>query len=70
MSAPAAPARDPRTPREWGDAVDAAYLWLLVDSARLYGLVTTDAVVDVERCVEILVRGAELGFQPTKVRPR
>lgn len=30
--------KDPRTPREWQEAVDLAEFWILLDSARQYGL--------------------------------
>jgi hypothetical protein len=32
-------ARDPETADEWQEAVDIAEFWLLIDSARQYGLV-------------------------------
>lgn len=58
---------DPTTPEEWQVAVNIAAFWLLVDSAEKYGLVEVgDEVIDVERCEEILRRGAELGVLPVE----
>jgi hypothetical protein len=53
--------RDPETPEEWQEAADLAELWLLVESARLYGLVTGGPAVDVARCEDLLRRAAERG---------
>ena len=55
--------RDPQTPQEWQEAVDAARYGLLVDAAEQYGLVT-GPVFDIERCMELLRRGEELGYTP------
>jgi len=54
----------PRTPEQWQFAVDGAYACLLLDSARQYGLVTGGPHVKVDRCVELLARGAAKGFVP------
>ena len=60
---PARPAEhEPETPEQWREAVDAAKLWLVIDSARRYGLVRGNYEVDVARCEELLRRGAELGY--------
>jgi hypothetical protein len=57
--------QDPQTPADWQLAVDAAAFWLLVDDARLYGLVTiTGPTVDRDRCRDILARGACRGIRP------
>lgn len=56
--------RDPDTPEEWQAAVDGARMCLLIDSAVLYGLVETGLGINVERCEEILERGAGLGHEP------
>jgi len=58
---------DPVTPHEWQEAVDAAHLWLLIDAARQYGLVTGGPAVDVGRCEEILAAGATAGFRPREL---
>lgn len=55
---------DPTTPDEWQEAVDGAEFMLLVESARLYGLIETDMVVDVGRCDELLRRGKDRGHKP------
>lgn len=56
---------DPSSADEWQAAVDAADFYLSLDAARKYGLVTGGPQVNVERCEEVLQRGAELGYQPT-----
>jgi hypothetical protein len=60
--------RDPVTREEWQEAVDQARFYLLLDSARQYGLVTGGPDVDVDRCVEILALGLKQGITPTKMR--
>jgi hypothetical protein len=42
---------DPETPEQWQEAVDAAHVMLLVQSAEKYGLIETDAEVNVGRCL-------------------
>jgi hypothetical protein len=61
--------REPKTPAEWQEAVDAAHFGLCVDSAIQYGLVkfTGRGKINVERCLEILKRGKKLGFQPKEI---
>ena len=56
--------RDPQTPEEWQEAVDAAHFCLLVDSCRQYGLIDTDMVIDQARCEDLLARGKRLGITP------
>lgn len=56
--------RNPHNKAEWQDAVDAAEACLLLESARLYGLVEGGPAVDVKRCEEILRRGRQLGVAP------
>jgi hypothetical protein len=56
--------RDPETRGEWQDAVDAAHALLAVDAAKQYGLVTGGPTVNVERCTDVLRRGALMGIQP------
>lgn len=56
--------RDPRTPAEWQDAVNIAEFFLLIDSARQYGLITGGPKTDVDRCVEILREGERRGIHP------
>lgn len=36
--------QDPQTPEEWQEAVNAAEFYTLVESARLYGLITNGKV--------------------------
>jgi len=60
------PPQMPVTPDEWQTAVDAAKALLVLDSARLYGLVTGGPGVNVKRCEEILYAGQQQGIQPRK----
>jgi hypothetical protein len=70
---------DPETPSEWQDAVDGAHAALALHAAHEYGLIARveyggprdgmeigDAGVNVERCEEILIRGAEMGYTPSE----
>ncbi len=56
----------PKTKQEWQVAVDAAEGALAVDSARIYGLITTNIQVDTERCQMILDEAAGQGIYPAK----
>lgn len=58
--------REPGTPEEWQQAVDAAYACLALDSARRYGLIQGGPSVDVARCEEILRQGATRGICPNE----
>jgi len=58
-------AEDPETPDEWQSAVDAADFCLLISAACQYGLITGAPRINVERCQELLERGAELAYFPT-----
>ena len=57
--------KEPRTRAEWQEAVDQAEFYLVLDSARQYGLITGGPEVNVDRCEEILKHGSNLGFQPS-----
>lgn len=54
----------PVTDDQWQDAVDAAHAMLMLEAARLYGLVTGGPEVNIERCVEILEDGQARGIHP------
>ena len=56
--------RDPATPAEWQDAVDAAHALLLLGSARAYGLVTGGPLINEDRVEEILEQGRRRGITP------
>ena len=56
--------REPHSRAEWQDAVNEAHVWLLVDSARKYGLVRGGPVVNLERCDSILAQGRARGILP------
>jgi len=57
---------DPITREEWQQAVDFAHTGLLIDSARQYGLITGGPEIDLERCEELLRRGADQGIWPRR----
>lgn len=54
------PPRNPKTPEEWQNAVDAADALLKIDSARTYGLVTGGPEVGAGRCRELIHKAEEL----------
>lgn len=49
------------TPAEWQEGVDAAHVMLQIHGAKSFGLVTGGPEVNVERCLELLHAGRELG---------
>jgi hypothetical protein len=54
--------RNPHTPAEWQEAVNAAEFGLILDSCYQYGLLTGPKV-DTARCLMILERGRGLGIK-------
>jgi hypothetical protein len=59
--------RDPETPEEWQDAVDAADFCLALDAAIQFGLVRYDGgAINVQRAVDILARGKARGYLPKR----
>lgn len=58
--------QDPTNPEEWQEAVNAADWCLLLDAARLYGLVSGGPEIDVARAEQVLERGAGLGIKPNR----
>ncbi|MFH1417293.1 MAG: hypothetical protein ABII12_03290 [Planctomycetota bacterium] len=57
-------ANDPTTREEWQSAVDAAEGAIHLESARMYGWVAGGPQVNVDRCEEILRKGAKRGITP------
>ena len=57
--------RDPATPEQWQQAVDAARELLVVDAARQLGTASGDPTVRAVRCAEILCEGARRGIRPS-----
>lgn len=55
---------DPTTPAEWQNAVDVAHVYLMIDSAKQYGLVDGGPAINVDRCEELITRGREHGIVP------
>lgn len=61
--------KEPMNADDWQEAVDLAEFMLLIDSARLYGLVEVGQLgINADRCDQILKRGAKLGFRPAKAQ--
>lgn len=56
--------KNPATPAEWQEAVNAAFVMRRIADCVMYGLITTDLVIDIDRCDEILERGAAHGYRP------
>lgn len=63
-----APPANPSTPDEWRHAAALARTWLLINDARLYGLikVSPDFRVDADRCAATVEKAASLGVVPTE----
>ncbi len=57
-------ARDPITSTEWQEAVNMAEFLLLLESAKMYGLIEFDTPIDRKRCCKIIALGAGLGYTP------
>lgn len=58
--------KNPHTREEWQEAVDCAKAWMTFEAARTYGVISGGPGVDVERCEELLDRGASLGIFPSE----
>lgn len=54
----------PRTDAQWQEAVNLAHAFLLIESAKRYGLITGGPTVNVDRCAELLRMGEARGFRP------
>lgn len=55
---------DPETREQWQVAVNGAHACLVIDSMRQFGLATGGPEIDLERCLDIIARGAALGVHP------
>ncbi len=55
---------DPTNPREWQLAVNFAEFSLYLEDCRLYGLLSGTPTVNVDRCLEVLRRGKQMGIVP------
>lgn len=55
---------EPKSPQEWQTCVDAAHALLVLDSARLYGLVAGGPKINVNRAEYLLEKGRRRGFSP------
>lgn len=57
---------DPKSPAQWREAAAMAEACLMLESARMYGLVEGGPGVNSDRCVELLGRAKQRGIVPTK----
>lgn len=57
--------KEPRTRREWQEAVDGAAGLRVIGDCMMYGLITGPEI-NVARCDDILSRGAERGVRPSR----
>ena len=56
---------EPKTRAEWQEAADLAHVYLLIDSARKYGLLTGGPEsIDLDRCEHLLKQAKERGIVP------
>jgi hypothetical protein len=58
--------RDPKTPEEWQEAVDAAAGARAIADCAMYGLITGGPKINVRRCDDILARGRKRGIAPSR----
>ncbi len=59
------PHKDPETPKAWQDSVDYANGALMFEKFRMCGMFESDLNIPIDRCIEILERGKELGYSPS-----
>jgi hypothetical protein len=57
--------REPQTPEEWQEAVNAAAGARAVADCKLYGLLVGGPNINVRRCDQILARGRKQGITPS-----
>lgn len=57
--------RDPQTPEQWREAVDAAAASRMIADCKMYGLLEGGPEIDVARCDSLLERGAARGVRPS-----
>lgn len=58
-------ARDPQTPAEWQEALDAATALRAIADCMMYGLVQGGPTINVERCDDLIARARRLRFRPS-----
>jgi hypothetical protein len=61
--------KNPRTPKEWQEAVDMAAAARAIADCKMYGLLKGGPEIDIARCDEILERGRKRGFRPSRPVP-
>lgn len=54
----------PRGRDGWQHAVNLAEIMLELDSVRQYGLIAGGPQINVDRCLDLIGRGARLGIRP------
>lgn len=58
--------RDPQNPMEWQECVNACHYLLVLDDCRMYGLLEGGPAIERQRCIDLLERGAALGYKPER----
>lgn len=58
--------KEPESPAEWQEALDAAMASRLLADCKMYGLIEGGPNVNVSRCDEIIERAQALGLRPSK----
>lgn len=58
--------KDPSTPEEWQEAVDAAAAGRALADYKMYGLVEGGPSINIARCDSILERGRCRGITPSR----
>ena len=57
--------KEPKTREEWQEVTDMCHFYLLLDSARQYGLVDGGPQINVKRCEQLFSKATRLGFSPS-----
>ena len=57
--------KQPQTLEEWQQVYDLAYTCVALEKCRSLGLINGGPAAEPARCLEILMRGKELGLHPT-----
>ena len=58
--------KDPQTREQWQIAVDIAAGLRAIEDCKMYGLLQGGPKINLDRCDELLTRGARMGVIPSK----
>jgi hypothetical protein len=58
--------RDPQTPEEWQEAVDAAAGMRALADCKMYGVIEGGPDINIARCDELLECGRKRGVYPSR----